>query len=205
MTARKRRTQAERTAASDTALLKAAIKLIALEGPSGMTLAKIGKEAGFSGGLVSYRFGSKSKLLVAAAERILELWRSRVLQPANADEKSLEGLKRMVGLYFQAVRKKSDLMMAQYRLMNVSYSSYRELQPTYQESDRLIRALTVETVNNAVANGEARGDVDAESFAISLIGLMRGIAIQYFIDNTKIDLDGATESTINFIEKSLRK
>ena len=205
MTATKRRTQAERTAASDKAMFKAAIKLSARDGPSSMTLAKIGKEAGFSGGLVSYRFGSKSNLLVATAERILELWQTRVVQPANADEKSIDGLEKMVALYFDAVRKKSDLMMAQFRLMNVSYSSYPELQPAFRGYDRHVRDLVVEAVNNSIAQGDVRKGVDAEVFAVSLVGLMRGIAVQYFVDSKGIDIDAATESTINFIETSLRR
>ena len=87
--ATKRRTQAERRAASDAAMFKAAIKLIASEGPSSMTLTKIGKESGFSGGLVSYRFGSKRNLLIATADRILELWQKRVIDPANLDSDTL--------------------------------------------------------------------------------------------------------------------
>ena len=107
--ATKRRTQAERTAASDAAMFKAAIKLIASEGPSSMTLTKIGKESGFSGGLVSYRFGSKRNLLIATADRILELWQKRVIEPANLDSDTLEGLEMVVRLYFKAVRSRSDL------------------------------------------------------------------------------------------------
>jgi len=58
---KRRRTQAERTQASDKAIYKAAIKLIAKDGPQNMSLAKLGKVAGFSGGLISYRC---SKLLL---------------------------------------------------------------------------------------------------------------------------------------------
>ena len=48
----RRRTQAERTALSEKLILRAAIKLIARQGYSRTTLAEIGKEAGYSGGLV---------------------------------------------------------------------------------------------------------------------------------------------------------
>src|SRR5213079_3307001 len=63
----RRRTQAERTALSEKLILRAAIKLIARQGYSRTTLAEIGKEAGYSGGLVSHRFGSKQDRLRAEA------------------------------------------------------------------------------------------------------------------------------------------
>lgn len=202
--ATKRRTQAERTAASDAAMFKAAIKLIASEGPSSMTLTKIGKESGFSGGLVSYRFGSKRNLLIATADRILELWQKRVIEPANLDSDTLEGLEMVVRLYFKAVRSRSDLMMAQFRLMNVSYSSYPELQPAFQDYDKKLRANIVEHIDRARARGDVKAEADAHTFAIMLMGMLRGIAMQSFVDPKAIDLDKAEQSAIDIIESVLR-
>ena len=202
--ATKRRTQAERTAASDAAMFKAAIKLIASEGPSSMTLTKIGKESGFSGGLVSYRFGSKRNLLVATADRILELWQKRVIEPANLDSDTLEGLEMVVRLYFKAVRSRSDLMMAQFRLMNVSYSSYPELQPAFQDYDKKLRANIVEHIDRARARGDVKAEADAHTFAIMLMGMLRGIAMQSFVDPKAVDLNKAEQSAIDIIESVLR-
>lgn len=202
--ATKRRTQAERTAASDAAMFKAAIKLIASEGPSSMTLTKIGKESGFSGGLVSYRFGSKRNLLIATADRILELWQKRVIEPANLDSDTLEGLEMVVRLYFKAVRSRSDLMMAQFRLMNVSYSSYPELQPAFQDYDKKLRANIVEHIDRARSRGDVKAEADAHTFAIMLMGMLRGIAMQSFVDPKAVDLNKAEQSAINIIESVLR-
>jgi len=191
--ATKRRTQAERTAASDAAMFKAAIKLIASEGPSSMTLTKIGKESGFSGGLVSYRFGSKRNLLIATADRILELWQKRVIEPANLDSDTLEGLEMVVRLYFKAVRSRSDLMMAQFRLMNVSYSSYPELQPAFQDYDKKLRANIVEHIDRARARGDVRTEADGHTFDITLMCMIRGVTMQSFVDPKAIDLDNAEQ------------
>jgi len=54
------RTQAERTAISDRAMLDAAIDLILEHGTDKTTLAAIGEKAGYSRGLATYRFGSKA-------------------------------------------------------------------------------------------------------------------------------------------------
>ncbi|BFM16939.1 hypothetical protein R50073_31220 [Maricurvus nonylphenolicus] len=189
--AKKRRTQAERTEASDKAMFKAAIALIAKEGPSKMTLASVGKKAGFSGGLVSYRFGSKSNLLKATADRILELWQSRVVDPALSEELEDDAtaqIKTVSRLYLEAVAAKSDLIMAQFRLMNDSYSTYKELQPTFQEYDRAVRNNLVERIQAFQDKGSIRKDIDVESIVISLVGTLRGVAVQYFIDSESVDL-----------------
>jgi AcrR family transcriptional regulator len=200
---KKRRTQAERTAASDKAMFRAAIKLIARDGPSKMTLAKVGKEAGFSGGLVSYRFGSKSKLLQATLERILELWHDRVLHPAHADEPGVENIKLLAQLYLEAVEAKSDLMAAQYRLMNESYSSHRELQSAFRDYDNRVRTSIVNNLKPLQKGGEIDKNLDLESFAVLFMGTVRGIAVQYFIDDKSVDIQKAKKMVDAMLDRLL--
>jgi AcrR family transcriptional regulator len=53
-----RRTQAERSALSEQRIMRAATKLIGRNGYTKTTLAEIGREAGYTAGLVSHGFGS---------------------------------------------------------------------------------------------------------------------------------------------------
>ncbi len=187
----KRRTQTERTEASDKAMFKAAIKLIAQEGPNKMTFAKLGEEAGVSRGLPGYRFGSKSDLLQAVTERILELWEERVVRPAHADEGGVENLERLARLYVDAVVAGSDLMVAQFRLMNESYASYGELKPAFENYDQQVRQWVVDSLEPAQKTGGVKQSVDLESFAVLFIGMLRGTAMQYFINKNAFDIDAA--------------
>jgi len=184
-----RRTQAERTEASDKAIYRAAIKLIAKEGPANMSLAKLGKSAGFSGGLVSYRFGSKGALLKAVADRILELWERRVLRPALAEKSVLTDLKTLAKLYLESVRSESDLILALFRLMNDSYSSHKELKKQFAEFDNQARGLMVSLIEKGRAAGEIRESIDPHGFSVLYIGMLRGTAMQYFISKKNVDLD----------------
>jgi len=186
---RQRRTQAERTEASDKAIFKAAIKLIAKEGPKDMSLAKLGKVAGFSGGLISYRFGSKSNMLKAVADRILELWEKRVLEPALSDESALVDLKTLGRLYFESVKRKSDLILALFRLMNDSYSTHKELKSKFSDWDNNARNVIVQLIEKGLASGEIKETVDSQGFAIFFIAILRGTAMQYFLDERNVDLD----------------
>jgi len=169
-----RRTQAERTEASDKAIYKAAITLIAKEGPANMSLANLGKLAGFSGGLVSYRFGSKSNMLQAVADRILELWERRVLGPALSNESALDDLKTLSKLYLDSVRRKSDLILAQFRLMN---GTHKELKQQFSNFDVKARSGMIRLIEQGQASGEIKKTVDAHGFSVIFIGVLRGTAL----------------------------
>ena len=107
----------------------------------------------------------------------------------------------VVRLYFKAVRSRSDLMMAQFRLMNVSYSSYPELQPAFQDYDKKLRANIVEHIDRARARGDVKTEADAHTFAITLMGMLRGVAMQSFVDPKAVDLDKAEQSTIDVLRR----
>jgi len=184
-----RRTQAERTEASDKAIYKAAIKLIAKEGPANMSLAKLGKLAGFSAGLVSYRFGSKSNMLKAVADRILELWERRVLVPALSNESALGDLKILSKVYLDSVKAKSDLILASFRLMNDSYSTHKELKQQFSDFDNKARAVMIALIEHGRATGEIKQSIDPNGFSILFIAMLRGTAMQYFINENNVDLD----------------
>ncbi|BFM15762.1 hypothetical protein R50073_19450 [Maricurvus nonylphenolicus] len=187
----KARTQAERTAASDNAMFKAAIKLLAQHSPKDVTLAQIGREAGFSGGLISYRFGSKAGLLEAVSERILELWEKQVFSSIEESSSPLDAARHVTSMYLHNVGIKSDLMLAQYRLMNESYSTCREILPYFKAFDLRIRKIIVNAIEKAKVSGTVNADVDSEAFAVTYVGMLRGVAVQYFINKEIVNLDSA--------------
>ena len=191
----KRRTQAERTKTSDKAMFKAAIRLIAKHGATETTLIKVSDESGFSRGLITYRFGSKSGLLIAATEHIMELWQSRVMDRFDSEGHQL--LLEVAGAYLNAVRKRSDLMRALFRLMQDSYGSCPELQAHFREYDQRVRTLVANNVRIGQENGDIRKNVDPEQFSLAYIALLRGVAMQYFISPRAVNLDDA----INIVEK----
>ena len=85
------KTQAERVAASDKALLEAAMALILERGMDGTTLAAIGERAGYSRGLATYRFGSKAGLFQEVSSTIQRHW-SDFLHAAVGGATGIEAL-----------------------------------------------------------------------------------------------------------------
>ena len=70
MKGRKRRTQAERRAATRTALLDAAVECLAEEGYAKTTNRRIAERAGVSSGALQHHFASKAELLGEATRHI---------------------------------------------------------------------------------------------------------------------------------------
>jgi len=199
-----KRTQAERVEASDNAMLTAAIKLIARDGPSKMTLARLGQEAGVSPGLVNHRFGSKEKLLEATALRALDAWSNQLSAFAKMNpEGGLETLELIGKLYIDTIAKRSDIMLAQSRLMTESYSSHPELLPTFQKYNRQIREQIVDILRPAQESRAIRKDLDLETFAIVFIGALRGISTQYLIDDKSVDFNAAYNLLSNICRQAL--
>ncbi|MEM7611881.1 MAG: TetR/AcrR family transcriptional regulator [Pseudomonadota bacterium] len=96
------KTQAERTAASDRAMLAAAIELILERGTEGTTLQAIGERAGYSRGLATYRYGSKAGLFREVSTTIQLRWVG-YLKAAVGDMTGVDALCAAADAYFQFV------------------------------------------------------------------------------------------------------
>ncbi|MDE0063853.1 MAG: TetR/AcrR family transcriptional regulator [Gammaproteobacteria bacterium] len=184
-----RRSQAERVRQSEDALYEATIKLIARLGPSRLTVAEIGKEAGLSPAQVTHRFGSKDQLLHATARKIMELLISELVHPDVKPGRELRTLETKGEIYLNEVVARTDLVLAQSRLIVESQSSYPELQKIVRDLNRQAKELTINVLAPLQKRGEIRPDFDLESFAVMYIGMMRGVASQYLVEHKDIDLD----------------
>jgi len=176
-------------------MLDAGVRLIASQGSARTTLVQIGRESGFSGGLVSDRFGSKNGFLLAVAQHILDQWAERMRRPATAHGDGLDYLERHTSLYLKAVLSQSDLLIAQYRLMNESYSGQEELRPFFQKFDKQVRNAVVEGLTEGVEAGDVDASIDLDAFSAIFVGMLRGLAVQHFINRRAFD-STATQATI---------
>ncbi|WP_152362151.1 TetR/AcrR family transcriptional regulator [Microlunatus speluncae] len=73
-----RRTQAERRAASRTALVEAAARGIARHGYTRLSLADVAREAGYTRGALYHQFPGKEELALAIVEWVTETWQAEV-------------------------------------------------------------------------------------------------------------------------------
>ncbi len=185
----KRRTQAERIAQSKHKILHAAVTLIALKGPTDWTLAEVGKNAGYTGGLVSHRFGSKKGLLLAVTDRIVELFIEKNLAQKVSGKSSSELLISFLNLYIHQLKEGSDLFIAYHRLMSESQSTLPQLRPAFLNIN--IRLLTA--FEDAIRDGQEDGtinlDVNPKYEAYSFAALFRGLTNLWLTGAQDINID----------------
>jgi len=197
-------TQQERRELSERRLLDAATQLIADQGFSGTTLAQIGAKAGYSRGLVNERFGSKSELVRVLADEFQQYFAHDQLEPALADKHGLEALLITIDTYLGSVVSSEHLGRAYYELLGESIGLVPEIHETFVEADRAMRAGVERTVLSAVRAGEMPEDVDAKAFAVFIVGLLRGIVLQWLLAPSGFDLGAVRAEIRRTLERAFR-
>ncbi len=183
-----RRTQEERSAHSESGLLKAALELIAERGFRASSLQAIGERAGYSRGLVSHRFGSKEGLLRQLVTRMLERWGTDVRGPAVGSRVGVEALAAIARVHRKAIEETPDGVRALYMLLFESLVDMPELRREMARLDRQLREGTERSLRAGVKTGMIRADVDVPAQAALFLGSLRGITLQWLIDPNALDL-----------------
>lgn len=202
---RPRATQAERRARSQRRLLEAAVRLIAEQGLSRTTLAQIGERAGYSRGLVTERFGSKAGLVEALTREIQERFAFDRLLPALQGQSGRPALLAAVDTYLDTLERGELAGRAFYALLAESLGPMPEIRRYFAGADRAFRATVERWLADGVAAGEVRRDVDVRAFAGFVVGALRGIALQRFVDPEGIDLGALRKEFASALGHSLER
>ncbi len=185
-------TQAERTAVSDQAMLEAAVDLILERGTDKTTLQAIGGRAGYSRGLATYRFGSKSGLFDAVCKTISRRWLEYLKQ--GVGEKT--GIDAMCAA-LDAFRKFVTEAPRDARVLQILYcgaaSPLSEYRQTSVNIHRRQQDDVVRWVRAGIANGTIRADADPKTVAAHYIAYIGGMAYLWVIDPASIDFAKANE------------
>ena len=97
------RTHEQRRELSEKQMLKAAITLFARQGYMKTTLTEVGREAGYTAGLVSHKFGSKEGLLQAVVDHISKRFLNDQLGKAIQKTSATESINNYIDIYLTEV------------------------------------------------------------------------------------------------------
>jgi AcrR family transcriptional regulator len=167
-----RRTQQERREETERRVLAAATALIAEHGSRALTLAEVGEAAGYSRGIVSHHFGSRENLLRA----VMRDARTFAV-PEHADD-AADWLARTVRAYLENVTGRRPSSRAFLQMWGEAIAADPVLMPLFAEHDAGFRRRLADKVREGIADGSVRADADPQAVAVSLVGLLRGIALQ---------------------------
>ncbi len=198
-----RRTQAERTATAARRMIRAAGKLIAQQGYSKTTLAQVGREAGYSGGLVSHHFGSKEGLLRELVHHVSARFSSDQLAEATEGEVGLEALCATARAYLEELVLREERMRTLYVLMGESLGPVSEIGDVIAALNESFRRTTQRLIEEGIARGEIRADIDPATEAVVCLALLRGVGMQWMTEPRCMDLEAVSRSVEIAIRRQL--
>jgi len=198
---RTRRTQAERTATAARRMIRAAGKLIARQGYSKTSLAQVGKEAGYTGGLVSHHFGSKEGLLRQLVAHVSGRFYSDQLEPVVEQKAGLDALCASARAYLEELVVREERMRTLYVLMGESLGPVSEINEVFAGLNQGFRANARRWIEEGVERGEIRSDVDPDIEAAVYLALLRGVGMQWMTEPGCFDLEAVGRS----VESALRR
>ncbi|WP_159326905.1 TetR/AcrR family transcriptional regulator [Streptomyces tendae] len=179
-----RRTQAQRRAEAEAALLRAAAELMDEQGVRSLTLARVGERAGYSRGLVTHHFGSKQSLV----ERLAHTAQAGFVPGLEGLPPGLDRLLRLIDGYVGQLGR-MDVLNRVFLLLWAEAATSPDLAPVFRERSEAFRADLREDLTAGIAEGTIRPDVAPDETATALFAQLRGIGMQQLVDPAHIDTD----------------
>jgi AcrR family transcriptional regulator len=192
----RRRTQRERRAESEQKLLAATAELIVERGFGQLSLSAIGERAGYSHALVTHLFGTKAALIERLNDIVDELYGNHI-GPAIAEKEGIASVVAFVTAYLGLVTSSDPMARVHVVLWAEAVGGAPELRASRIQWDRHFRARVAELV--ARACGKPKVDNDCETTAFVIVGLLRGVAMQWLLDPTSVSLPAAIGRVVDAV------
>ena len=176
-----RLTQADRSALSERRMLEAAVELMGERGYEQTTLAAIGEAAGYSRGLATHQFGSKADLFAQVIRWISDKLRRQV-EPALRERGGVDALFAFADAHGQFADENPRMTRALYVLWFQSLIADSPMRDAAIEDLLGHRDRIRRIIEQGVAEGTVRADVDAHAEAIEFCGTLFGLGLQRLID-----------------------
>lgn len=194
-----RRTQADRRHDAEQRLLESGLQVIGQKGVAGMTLNEVGALAGYSRGLVAHHYGNKEQFLAALAHYV----RQRILEVREQTSVLEPGLNSLLGNIAQYMRTPDSHGRAIYAMLNEAMIFDGSLRECMQTFTRLTVDGYKTELRIAIEKGEIRADIDLETTAIFIVGLLRGTAMQHLLAPQDFPIDQVRTKLLDTVRRML--
>jgi len=186
-----RTTQAERTALAEERMVNATIELLNTTGLAGTTLNAIGEAAGYSRGLASHHFGSKSGLFRKVLKHITSAWTEELEYNLNG-KVGLSAMLAALDAHRDHLHRYPGHARAMFILWSGSFDPGSEFKPNVIEFHRLQRESAAAWIVEGKRRGEIRADVNPVLFGEQFYASLLGLNYQWLV-NPDIDLTTSIE------------
>jgi AcrR family transcriptional regulator len=180
------RTQAERAAQSDKALIDAAVELILERGTEGTTLQAIGEQAGYSRGLATYRYGSKAGLFREVSRTIHKRWVG-YLNAAVAGLTGIDALCAAADAYYRFVSDRPREIRVLHILYYEGAGPRSDLRGLAREAFERQLADVQAWLEDGIRRGLVVEDIDPGIVATQYVSHIAGITYMWLLNPDGID------------------
>ena len=196
----KRRTQAERRAATESRLLEAAFRIVAERGVRAVTTAAVGEQAGYSRGIVMHHFGSRAVLMTRLAESV----QASFFLPGTGPD-GRERTLALVDDYLTLVEARSQTSRVFLRLWAAAIGDDEPaLARAFVQRDDAFRQLFDAAIEEGLADGSISAPLDPRAAAATLVGLLRGVAMQWQFANERFAMDDVRHAARRLLNSGLK-
>jgi AcrR family transcriptional regulator len=197
----KRRTQSERREEAERAILDAATRIVAAKGLDELTLADAGEAAGYSRGLPSHYFGSKSDLLSAIAEYVRE-WFFNGLRASAKRRPGLGNLIASIEFYFDACASDREMLLALHTVRAGALHKPSVAKVIAKINGDSARAIEAD-IRAGIAKGDIRRDIDAAAWSMLTLASANGVIAQWLIDPDGVNLTALRTAFVASVKRGL--
>ena len=177
--------------------------IVARAGSARLTLADVGAAAGYSRGLASHRFGNKAGLLRTLAAHINARFQEQ-LRAAAPRREGLDAIRGNISVYFGRSDRSWTTTRALLALLTEGFMEGAELKSDMAAYNRLALAFFETHLRIGIAQGEIRADIEAASMSVLLLGSLRGVMLQWLLDDT-IDLAAVRDRLLAMVDLLLAR
>lgn len=190
--ARRRLTQAERSALSDTRMFNAAMQLISVQGANRTTLKEICETAGYSRGLATYRFGSKDNFLQELLKHFNHAWVDQ-LRTYTEDKQGFHAFMAAIDALEHFLTEYHRYMRGGYTIWYESIGGDNAIRRQLGRNHLQYRSDVEQWLREGISDGNVRADVDVANFAVLYLTFVSGTIYQWLVAPEVVDLASAFE------------
>jgi AcrR family transcriptional regulator len=179
-------------AESDARIIAAAIEAFAERGYHRTTLAQIGQAAGYTGALISRRYGSKADLTRAVFAHILQRFtpleaEDGTTRQVDPDTSARHQLEDFIADYLQDAVDAPTRVRAMYVLLGESLGGMNELTAEIAHVNQVFRDYIASCVRLGQQQREFRSDLHPDQTAVIVAGTLRGVVTQLLAEPDAFD------------------
>jgi AcrR family transcriptional regulator len=203
------KTNAELREVAISRMIQTAIRLIARNGASKLSLVDVGRESGYSHSLPNYYFKTKEKLLLEVYGFIVGRFRMRATSWAREHipgriTPGLENLDATIRAYLALVRVDPERSRAMNVIWAESFSSMPGLLKEVQPANARTLLFFEEEIRMGIAKGEIDPAIDPKGLAMVIVSTLRGAVSQYLLDSDGVNLDIVADTLVAMLRKGVK-